>query len=295
MPRTRPITSLKMLAKGAAGATSMYAGGGLGAGRHPRTGGAGATAVRTTAGGTTGGGAGNLSELLKTLTSQYEETRTAKQQRYEEGKGILEGIVEQFGPGYLKGEEQAQLASMEQGMVGRGLGGTTRPVAVGVGIKARTRERATAARTGAMTNVAQFMAGFQDIYPQPGTLASLATSMEAIKSGIPSAPPMLVGAGPSQTPTYLPSTLSPPATGQAGPTTGPGPGVASATVGFGPSAQPTGAGAATYGVTGGYTPQIGDQMNVAQGPGGPILPGSSGGLTPWQQQQASESWWRGVQ
>ena len=267
MPRTRPITSLKMLAKGASGATSMYAGGGLSVGGSVRTPTATGGAARTA--GITGGGIGNLTELLKSLTSQYEETRTAKQQRYEEGKGILEGIVEQFGPGYLKGEEQAQLASMEQGMVGRGLGGTTRPAAVGVGIKARTRERVTAARTGAMTNVAQFMAGFQDIYPQPGTLASLATSMEAIKSGIPSAPPMLVGAGPSQTPTYLPSTLSAPATGQAAPTTGPGPGVASATVGFGPSAQPTGAGAATYGV--------------------------NGGLSPWQQQQASESWWRGVQ
>lgn len=266
--------SLKLMAKGASGYGRMYGGTGMTVGAAGSTGGVTGGATRTaakTGGGTTGGGAGNLTELLKSLTSQYEETRAVKQQRYEEGKGILEGIVEQFGPGYLKGEEQAQLASMEQGMIGRGLGGTTRPAAVGVGIKARTRERATAARTGAMTNVAQYMAGFQDIYPQPGTLASLATSMEAIRSGTPSAPPMLIGAGPSQTPTYLPSTLSAPATGQAGPTTGPGPGVASRTVGFGPSAPSpgTGAGAATYGV--------------------------SGGLTPWQQQQASESWWRGVQ
>ena len=259
-------TTIGRLVGSPAGGTAIGYPGGSGGAIGGTTGG---TAGRT-AGGTTGGGnVGNLTDLLKTLTSQYEETRTAKQKRYEEGVGILQSIVEQFGPGYLKGEEQAQLASMEQGMVGRGLGGTTRPAAVGVGIKARTRERATAARTGAMTNVANFMAGFQDIYPQPGTLASLATSAEAIKSGIPSAPPMLVGAGPSQTPTYLPSTLSAPASGMAGPTTGPGPGVASATVGFGPSTSPTGTGAATYGTT--------------------------GGLDPWQQQYANEFWWRGTQ
>lgn len=163
---------------GAGGALARFRSKSGGAGITADVAGAGVGDVGTTAGGVGGAGTisgGSLSELLKTLTSQYEETRTGKQKRYEEGKGILQSIVEQFGPGYLKGEEKRMLADMEQGMVGRGLGGTTRPAAVGMGIKADIRDRATQARTGAMTNVAQFMAGFQDIYPDPGTLAHLAT------------------------------------------------------------------------------------------------------------------------
>lgn len=117
----------------------------------------------------------NLPGLLQMMFKDYEESRTAKQARYTEGKGILENIVNMFGPGYLKGEEKKMLAEMEQGMVGRGLGGTTRPAAAGMGIKADIRGREMRGRAGAMTNVAQYMAGFQDLAPTPGTLAHLAT------------------------------------------------------------------------------------------------------------------------
>lgn len=254
------------------------AGGGTAGGVSAVGGSAGAGAVGTAGGGggTAGGGTtpAGIKDLLDMFTSQYEESRAAKEKRYEGGLGILEEVAGMFGPGYLKGEETKTLAAMEQGMVGRGLGGTTRPAAVGTGIKADIRDRATKGRAGAMTNIAQYMSGYQETAPTPGTLASLATSMEAIKSGVPSAPPALIGTGTGSEPggpAYMAgaANLMNPVQ-QTGPTTGPGPGVASQTISFGPSAQPaTGAGAATYGVT--------------------------GGLTPWQQQQASESWWRGVQ
>jgi hypothetical protein len=85
--------------------------------------------------------------------------------------------------------------------------------------------------------------------------------------------------------------------GTGGRTTFPGPGVASATLSFGPSGAPSltdggggyagqfpslydqGGGGAAPNLSdgGGYVPQTGDYMDVAQGPGGFILPG--GGTT----------------
>jgi len=208
------------------------------------------------------------------MRADYEAAVKARRERYEGGIGILEEVAGMFGPEYLKGEEKRTLADVEQAMVGRGLGGTTRPAAVGAGVKADIRSRALKGRAGAMTNIAQYMAGFQDIYPQPGTLASLATSMEAIRSRVPTAPPALISAGGDPGgPTYMAraANLADPTTATEQRTTFAGPGVASATAGFGPSvSEPAaGTGAAVYGV--------------------------SGGLTPWQQQQASNFWWRGVQ
>jgi len=117
----------------------------------------------------------NLPGLLQMLVGDYKSAQKKRETRYTEGMGVLENIVEMFGPGYLKGEEKQMLASMEQGMVGRGLGGTTRPAAAGMGIKADIRDRQTKARTGAMTNVASFMSGFEEGGPTAGTLAHLAT------------------------------------------------------------------------------------------------------------------------
>ena len=117
----------------------------------------------------------NLPGLLQMLVGDYKSAQKKRETRYTEGMGILENIVNMFGPGYLKGEEKKMLASMEQGMVGRGLGGTTRPAAVGTGIKADIRDRQTQARAGAMTNIASFMSGFEEGGPSAGTLAHLAT------------------------------------------------------------------------------------------------------------------------
>jgi hypothetical protein len=235
----------------------------------------------------------DLSGLLKTLTTDYEETRTAKQKRYDEGIGILQSIVEQFGPGYLKGEETKTLAAMEQGMVGRGLGGTTRPAAVGTGIKADIRDRQTRARTGAMTNVANFMAGFQDLAPTPGTLAHLATGgfsglLQQAIAGAPGGPlgPMQTGSGGTF---YERNISGGGGSNMALPLISGGGSSGSGSSGTGGTV--TGAGAATYGLGGGmdaplgggggsYAPQIGDYMDVEQGPGSPILGG--GGLQSWE-------------
>jgi len=121
-----------------------------------------------------------LDTLLKELTADYEETRATRDARYTEGKGILEGIVQQFGPDFLKGEEKKMLASAEQASVGRGMGGTTKPVAVSTGIKSQIRDRQTAAKTGAMTNVANYMMGWQDIYPSAGSLMSAELGKEGL-------------------------------------------------------------------------------------------------------------------
>lgn len=136
-------------------------------------------------GGGSGGGGGTPSSggsstqrsLLDMLRSHYETTYANRQERYGQGLGILEGVAGQFGPDYLKGEERSMVADMEQSMVGRGLSSTTRPGAASVGIKADIRDRRTKAQTGALTNIANYMSGFQDIYPSPGTIAGLATNM----------------------------------------------------------------------------------------------------------------------
>ena len=205
----------------------------------------------------------DLGGLLRTLVSDYQQTRVKREKRYTEGIGILEGVVEQFGPGYLKGEEKKTLASMEQGMVGRGLGGTTRPAAEGTGIKADIRDRQTRARTGAMTNVAQFMANFQDVSPDPSTLAHLATGGF---SGLLQEQLARAQGGPLGEP-FRGFTVD------YGDRDGGG--------GFGGGAG--GGGGGVSGGGGGYVPQVGDYMSVAGGPGGAIM---SGGGAGWAEQAA---------
>ncbi|RKY08367.1 MAG: hypothetical protein DRP65_09205 [Planctomycetota bacterium] len=107
----------------------------------------------------------NLGELLNTL-------RGERAQRYQSGFNILRGVADLFGPGYMKGAERGALASMEQSMASRGLGGTTRPGALSVGIKQGFEDIRRTRLADAMTNLGQFIGGSM---PSASTLAHLAT------------------------------------------------------------------------------------------------------------------------
>ncbi len=200
----------------------------------------------------------NIPKLLQIMFEDYKGAKT-------EGTSILQQVAEMFGPGYLKGEETKMLAGMEQGMVGRGLGGTTRPAAVGMGIKADIRDRRTKAKTGAMTNIANFMAAMS---PTPGTLAHLATGgfsgmLDQQRLALQAAG-QSGGLGPMASQGL--SVFGRPLNQSIAPTGGGGGGT-TAGGGWTPGGLPsnTGAGAATYGISGG----------ISSGGGG----GSSG--TPW--------------
>jgi len=69
------------------------------------------------------------------LSGILESLRQERSSRYQTGLGAMQRAADLFGPGYMKGVERGALASMEQGMVGRGLSNTTRPGALSVGIK----------------------------------------------------------------------------------------------------------------------------------------------------------------
>ncbi len=106
----------------------------------------------------------NIEKLLQSLQAE-------RKQRYEAGLGELRKVADMYGPDYLKGQERTALAGMEQSMVGRGLGGTTRPGAVGAGMKAGFEGQRIEARAGAGRNIAEYMANF----PGAQTEAYLAT------------------------------------------------------------------------------------------------------------------------
>lgn len=120
-------------------------------------------------------GTSTMADLLSIFLEDYLGARRKREERYEAGLGELRRVAGMYGPGYMAGQETAAIRGAEQQLIGRGLGGTTRPFATAAGTKARFRDVRQQARAGAMTNIANYMAGFQDIYPDPGTMAHLAT------------------------------------------------------------------------------------------------------------------------
>lgn len=235
-PRSQLATAAKRQFMGGA-----RVGGGGGSGSAGSTGSGGGGSVST----------GNLKQLGQKFLADYEKARTTREGRFQTGMGILSEVADMFGPGFLKGEEQLALTQMEQEMVGRGLSSTTRPAALSVGMKAQFRDRATKARAGAMTNIANFISGFQDIYPSPGTIANLALGEANLKNrssvpsfgygGVSTNPASQVG-GPSYIASRQPSTMQNPVMASYGPTFSGSP---DRTVTFGP--KPTyGTGASIY-------------------------------------------------
>lgn len=120
-------------------------------------------------------GGGTISSLLKSLYEDWYAAKGRHRERYKKGLGVLEETAELYGGGYMAGQERTALAGATQAFAGRGLGGTTRPVAASAGMKAGFEDVRRQARAGTMTNIANYMAGFREDEADPATLAHLAT------------------------------------------------------------------------------------------------------------------------
>lgn len=120
-------------------------------------------------------GGGTISSLLKTMYEDWYQSKIRHRERFKAGLGELEEVKGLYGPGYMAGQERTALAGATQAFAGRGLGGTTRPTAVSAGMKAQFEDVRRQGRAGAMTNIANYMAGFKEEEATPGVLAHLAT------------------------------------------------------------------------------------------------------------------------
>ena len=71
----------------------------------------------------------SLSQLVNMLNRE-------RMEKYTSGLSNLQGMLNLFGPGYGKGMEKTAMAGVEEDLISRGLGKTTKPVAMSVGMKA---------------------------------------------------------------------------------------------------------------------------------------------------------------
>ena len=217
-----------------------------------------------------------IPKLYELLKSHFEQAETERKQKYTQGLGDLARVTELFGPGYGAGMKKAALAGMEQGMVGRGLGGTTRPAAVGAGMSAQFEDLRRDKMADALTRVAEYRRVSPQSTVTAGTLAGL--------SGVSGYGPMAGGEQPSLMQGFASSLLGGAGAALGGSIAGPAGAVVGGSIAGGITnwfgggnqvASPlqsayTGTGAATYGVGGGfdsspmdnflktYTPQTGD-------------------------------------
>jgi hypothetical protein len=99
---------------------------------------------------------------VKELESMLATDRPAQQAREAGGIASLKEALAQFGPGYGAGMEAKALAGAEAGLVGRGLGGTTRPAAVSAGLSAEFEDMRRGRLAGALTNLANFLGSYRD-------------------------------------------------------------------------------------------------------------------------------------
>ena len=113
------------------------------------------------------------SNVYKGLAEDYEESRKEQQTRYKQGLTELAQITGLFGPEYGAGMEKAALAGARQSMIGRGLGGTTRPMAVGAGMKAGFEDLRRGKLATALQQMAEYRRTSPQIYPTAGVLANL--------------------------------------------------------------------------------------------------------------------------
>jgi hypothetical protein len=134
-------------------------------------------------------GEGTLSSLLEQLYKDYRGIETQRGERYQAGLGELAEAAGLFGPGYGVGMEREALAGAKQSLIGRGLGGTTRPMAVSAGMKAQFEDL----RRGRLAEALGQMAGYRRTFPEgtatAGILSHLATGgfsggLEAARLGL---------------------------------------------------------------------------------------------------------------
>lgn len=116
-----------------------------------------------------------MATLLERLYAGWTGAKERHLGRFKTGLSKLQEVAGLYGPGYMAGQERLALTGAKSALAARGLGGTTRPQAVSAGMKAGFEDVRRAGRAGAMTNIADYMAGFKELEADPGTLAYLAT------------------------------------------------------------------------------------------------------------------------
>jgi hypothetical protein len=104
------------------------------------------------------------------LTEGFEQERQSK---YQSGLGVLQQIASLFGPDYMKGEEQKDLAALNADMASRGLASTTLPSSLSAGVKRQYSDIRKTRLADALAMISQFM---QQSAPTPGLVSQTATS-----------------------------------------------------------------------------------------------------------------------
>jgi len=133
----------------------------------------------------------DISGLLKQLTGEYGKTREKREQRYEQGLQTLQRVADLMaGPEFDKYAQEMHEAARRktvgestQNLISAGLMGTERATQpgmqfereVGTPFRLGMAEQKAGRVAGSLGRVADYMASFPDIYPEPGTLAYLAT------------------------------------------------------------------------------------------------------------------------
>lgn len=120
-------------------------------------------------------GAQTMSSLFKAMYEDWYAQKGRVRERQERGLSTLEDVADLYGPGYMAGQERKALTAAKSALSARGLGGSTRPGAVSAGMKAGFEDVRRAGRAGAMTNIADYLARFQEDEADPSTLVHLAT------------------------------------------------------------------------------------------------------------------------
>ncbi|NIT61563.1 MAG: hypothetical protein GWN67_20485 [Phycisphaerae bacterium] len=116
-----------------------------------------------------------MSSLFQRLYEDYAKGEKERTQRYESGLGDLAQMTGLFGPGYGAGMEKEAIAGATQSLIGRGLGGTTRPGAVSGGLKARFEDMRRGRLAGALSRVAEYKRTAPESTATAGVLSHLAT------------------------------------------------------------------------------------------------------------------------
>jgi len=106
---------------------------------------------------------------LGKLADTYEEERKEK---YESGLSNLQDIMKLFGSDYGKGVEKTALAGANEDLISRGLGSTTRPVAMSVGMKANLEDQRRSKLAEVMAMMSQYT---QQSAPSAPLVSSIAS------------------------------------------------------------------------------------------------------------------------
>ena len=107
----------------------------------------------------------NLKAILEAMTAERDN-------KYKSGLDVMSDIAGLFGSDYMKGAEKSALSTMEQSMAGRGLGGSTRPGAISVGMKAGFEDTRRDRRASSLLNIGKYIQGGT---PTAGNISHLAT------------------------------------------------------------------------------------------------------------------------